>query len=425
MIKYFKLILGVATVFISVVTLQAQTYNDTVRTNTWSVYMQGGASSYHGVRSALFDNSKRTIAPDFDLGVKYNIKPWVRLGLNVGYTMLKSTNKYVSSSTTIQNNFMVADYPTTLETKIDRLQNRNNTHLLGADINTDFNILDIWHNRKTQWINLYAGVGVGYMHGWNRNSQTYAYSESAVAKGEGYYNVYSHTYMKSNADKSQFNTLYVPLSLSLEFDISRQLTVGAIAQYKYLPIKKDLTPKGIYSAGVVIRYNFVKSKSKLQQNQIRDLYSRIEAGRVNCAGEQAAIRNKADEKEARMAKQIAEQKLLLDERSNTIAKLERENIGTAVYFENNSTELSEDGKKGLSRLAEQLKDDQRITVIGSANTTGYTKHNQKLSDNRCEVVMKYLLDKGVKKEQFKLSLSLGDRGMTIEPDCRRVVIIVQ
>ena len=76
-------------------------------------------------------------------------------------------------------------------------------------------------------------------------------------------------------------------------------------------------------------------------------------------------------------------------------------------------------------MAEQLKDDQRITVIGSANTTGYTKHNQKLSDNRCDVVKKYLLDKGVKKEQFKLSLSLGDRGMTIEPDCRRVVIIVQ
>lgn len=423
--KHLKTILGVATALLSVATLQAQTYNDTVRTKTWSVYAQGGVSSYHGVRSALFDNSKRTIAPDLDLGVKYNIKPWVRLGLNVGYTMVKSTNKYVLSSTTTQDGFMVGDYATTLETKIDRLQNRNNMHLLGADVNADFNILDIWHYRKAQWINLYAGVGVGYMHGWNRNSQTYSYSESAVAKGDGYYNVHNHTYMKSAADKSQFNTMYVPLSLSLEFDVSRQLTVGAIAQYKYLPIKKDLTPKGIYSAGIVVRYNFVKSKSKLQQNKINELYSLIEAGRKDCDDEKAAIQRRAAEKETALARQIADQKQQIDEQNNAIAKLERENLGAAIYFENNDVELSQEGQQHLSRLAGKLQGDQKVVLIGSANKTGLTKNNQELSDNRCEAVKHYLLDQGVKEEQFASPLSLGDRGMTIEPDCRRVVVIVQ
>ena len=59
-----KNILGITVVPMATVTLQAQTYNDSVRVRTWSVYMQGGISSYHGVRSELFDNSKRTMAPD-------------------------------------------------------------------------------------------------------------------------------------------------------------------------------------------------------------------------------------------------------------------------------------------------------------------------------------------------------------------------
>ena len=163
----------------------------------------------------------------------------------------------------------------------------------------------------------------------------------------------------------------------------------------------------------------------MQQKQISELYSQIEAGRINCADEQVAIRRKADEQEVQLARQIAEQKQLLDEKDNTIARLERENIGTAVYFENNSNELSEDGRKELSRLAKQLKDDQRITLIGSANKTGQTQSNQELSDNRCEVVKKYLLEQGVNEKQFAPRLSLGDLGMTIEPDCRRVVVIVQ
>lgn len=34
------------------------------------------------------------------VGVKYNIKPWVRLGLNLEYDMLRSTDKGMLSTTT-------------------------------------------------------------------------------------------------------------------------------------------------------------------------------------------------------------------------------------------------------------------------------------------------------------------------------------
>ena len=41
-----RLTLAVA-VLATAATLQAQTYNDTVRTHTWSVYVQGGGTVHH------------------------------------------------------------------------------------------------------------------------------------------------------------------------------------------------------------------------------------------------------------------------------------------------------------------------------------------------------------------------------------------
>lgn len=425
MIK-LKSILGVTAAFLATVTLQAQTYNDTVRTHTWSLYIQGGASYYHGVRSDLFDNSKGTISPDINLGVKYNIKPWVRIGLNAGYTMLESTGKNILSTTTTNPNFTVGDRPATLEKKSDRLQNRNNMDLLGADINVDFNILAIWPKRKAQWLNMYAGVGVGYMHGWNRNSQTWSYHEKAVAQGEDYGNLYTHSYMESFHNDMRFDALYIPASLSLEFDVARRLTLGVIGQYKYLPMDKAFTPKGIYNAGIVIRYNFVKSKSKLQRKQIADLYSQLDVSRSDCISEMAALRQQAAENESALKTQSEGLKQQLKEVNDVIAAKEKEAYAI-IYFENNSWDLSPENTKRLEQLGKQLKANPEIKIllIGSANTVGRSDKNKNLSDNRLNSVKQFLTIQGVDPAQFGSEVSLGDRGMTNDSECRRVIIVTK
>ncbi len=61
----------------------------TVRTHTWSVYIQGGGTLYHGMRGMDEIAKRKHIMPFGGVGVKYNIKPWVRLGLNLEYDMLK------------------------------------------------------------------------------------------------------------------------------------------------------------------------------------------------------------------------------------------------------------------------------------------------------------------------------------------------
>ena len=421
-----KNILGITVVLMATVTLQAQTYNDSVRVRTWSVYMQGGISSYHGVRSELFDNSKRTMAPDLNLGVKYNIQPWVRLGVNAGYTMLKSSGNHSLSITTTDHNFLIGDRTGTLELKSDRLQNLNNTYLAGVDANADFNILEIWPKRKAQWLSLYAGAGVGYMRGWNRNSQTWSYNERATATGDAYFNGYSHSYLKSSEDKKHFNALYIPLSLSLEFDIQRQLTLGVIGQYKCIPTKSDFSPKGIYSAGVVIRYNFVKSKSKLQRKQIADLYSELDASQVDCASAKATLQRQSREEMERLKKEADELKRQIESINSTAAG-KGEETSAIIYFENESGELSSKGGEQLQVLAEKLKThpEKKIMLISSANTVGHENRNKKLSSNRLNTVKQFLLSQGVSDTQFKTEVSLGDYGMTTSSDCRRVIVITQ
>ena len=421
-----KNILGITVVLMATVTLQAQTYNDSVRVRTWSVYMQGGISSYHGVRSELFDNSKRTMAPDLNLGVKYNIQPWVRLGVNAGYTMLKSSGNHSLSITTTDHNFLIGDRTGTLELKSDRLQNLNNTYLAGVDANADFNILEIWPKRKAQWLSLYAGAGVGYMRGWNRNSQTWSYNERATATGDAYFNGYSHSYLKSSEDKKHFNALYIPLSLSLEFDIQRQLTLGVIGQYKCIPTKSDFSPKGIYSAGVDIRDNFVKSKRNLKRKQNAELYSELDASQVDCASAKATLQRQSREEMERLKKEADELKRQIESINSTAAG-KGEETSAIIYFENDSWELSSKGGEQLQVLAEKLKThpEKKIMLISSANTVGHENRNKKLSSNRLNTVKQFLLSQGVSDTQFKTEVSLGDYGMTTSSDCRRVIVITQ
>ena len=372
------------------------------------------------------DSLVHTMAPDLNLGVKYNIQPWVRLGVNAGYTMLKSSGNHSLSITTTDHNFLIGDRTGTLELKSDRLQNLNNTYLAGVDANADFNILEIWPKRKAQWLSLYAGAGVGYMRGWNRNSQTWSYNERATATGDAYFNGYSHSYLKSSEDKKHFNALYIPLSLSLEFDIQRQLTLGVIGQYKCIPTKSDFSPKGIYSAGVVIRYNFVKSKSKLQRKQIADLYSELDASQVDCASAKATLQRQSREEMERLKKEADELKRQIESINSTAAG-KGEETSAIIYFENDSWELSSKGGEQLQVLAEKLKThpEKKIMLISSANTVGHENRNKKLSSNRLNTVKQFLLSQGVSDTQFKTEVSLGDYGMTTSSDCRRVIVITQ
>lgn len=411
-------------------TLQAQTYNDTVRTHTWSVYIQGGGTLYHGMRGMDEIAKRKHIMPFGGVGVKYNIKPWVRLGLNLEYDMLRSLDKGMLSTTT-NRGYEIKDpstgktYPTTLETKMDRFQNRYTMQYAMADLNVDFNIMEFWHNRKAQQLNLWLGVGVGYLRGWSRNSTTFSYREMAVAKGEGYYNVYTHNYMKSHAFNDHVDAMYIPATLSLEYDLSSRWTAGVFGRYSYLPLNKDLTPKGMYSAGVVLRFNFVSKV--MPSNKARYYRALSEQAEMKAAYEQQ-LQDRQRENES-LASQLsasqkdnAELKAMLDdcEKSKKLTSYD-------VYFTLNKSNITTQEKIRLRNFIQRLKKqgNYKLTIIGEASSDGPSSKNYKLSEERLNNVVYYLKKQGIEDFSIKLEKAIGDSNDCPKEECRRVQITVE
>lgn len=424
-----RLTLAVA-VLATAATLQAQTYNDTVRTHTWSVYIQGGGTLYHGMRGMDEIAKRKHIMPFGGVGVKYNIKPWVRLGLNLEYDMLRSLDKGMLSTTT-NRGYEIKDpstgktYPTTLETKMDRFQNRYTMQYAMADLNVDFNIMEFWHNRKAQQLNLWLGVGVGYLRGWSRNSTTFSYREMAVAKGEGYYNVYTHNYMKSHAFNEHVDAMYIPATLSLEYDLSSRWTAGVFGRYSYLPLNKDLTPKGMYSAGVVLRFNFVSKV--MPSNKARYYRALNEQAEMKAAYEQQ-LQDKLRENES-LASQLsaskkdnAELKAMLDdcEKSKKLTSYD-------VYFTLNKSNITTQEKIRLRNFIQRLKEqgNYKLTIIGEASSDGPSSKNYKLSEERLNNVVDYLRKRGIEDFSIKLEKAIGDSNDCPKEECRRVQITVE
>ncbi|MGC2662331.1 MAG: OmpA family protein [Bryobacteraceae bacterium] len=71
-------------------------------------------------------------------------------------------------------------------------------------------------------------------------------------------------------------------------------------------------------------------------------------------------------------------------------------FSTTVYFRVNSTMLTAEGKKDLDGLAAKANAEKgyMIEVAGFADKTGNLQHNQVLSDERAEAVVRYLEEQG-------------------------------
>ena len=419
-----------AAVAMTATAASAQTYNDSVRTNTWSVFAQGGLSYYWDMRGGDFKTSRTPVAPDFSLGLHYTLRPWIRLGWKAEYTMIKSTGKAIRIGETSQDGYKLGDYETTLKTTIDRVQNRNNMSVFMTDLNAQFNIFDIEHNRKAQAFNLWLGTGVGYWHGWNRNSQTLSYNEEAVAKGDTYFNVYTHNYVKSFAEKKQENALYIPVSLSAEYDITPRWTAGIMGEYKWLPINHELTPKGMVNAGVLLRYNFVGKKMPTNKALLAEAQKNLE----DCTSQTKYVEKLIDDK-ADLSKQLAakqkeldalKQQLSSQTAPKTNATAQADGNQHEVLFDLGWTKMSAQEQLRLDDYLEQWQggDRPKLSVIGEASADGKSDRNQRLSEARLQRVLDYLKSKGW-EASINEEKAIGDSNQGTTPHYRRVTIIAE
>ncbi|MCF0174933.1 MAG: OmpA family protein [Bacteroidaceae bacterium] len=413
-----------------------------LRTNTWSIYIQGGASwgvnvPYKNVNPSFGTNT----APLLGGGVNFNIRPWVRIGLNYSWSWIQREQRYGEIQdmkypgtrpeytnipwTTEQGGLVYSDY-------------RLNHH--DIDLTAEFNIAEIWPQRKARWFNVYIGTGVGYMF---RNGRVYdmsmGYAEYEdpnnyknglqVAENWSY-----GSWLYAKATRNNSNGFYIPANLNFEFDIHPSWTIGIKGQYDFIINPGDFNPKGIASAAITVRfnfaghkhshkarYNYVKAQAAQTENNLRN-----EIAALNQALDEAR-QNRGDECCENLKKAQAENEALQQRVTELEERLTRTvYAGIKIYFDYASKVVKNESVPELVKIAEVIKShpDAEVEIVGEASADGSHAINQRLSEERVAEVVKILQDNGVSDKQITSTKAIGDTAGIRSPQGRRVTITV-
>lgn len=401
--------------------------NSAYRTSTWSLYAEGGATMVHGLGMSSVDAPPgMNIFPEIGAGVSFNIRPWIRLGLNYDFSKYAREQRF--------SEFQPLGVPTgdgTLSEQYGGLAySKMWTHYNAADVTVEFNLMELWRNREDRRFNLYAGAGFGWLFA---KGNTYDIT-MGHERWSGSYKETINTWLDAVNSRHKYDVGYVPMLLSAEFDVSPVVTVGLQGNYKRL-LKCDNAPKGIGTASVVLRLNILGSKSgyKSTGRKLRESELALAAMTVAGAAAKADCEASGKAKDEALASAKTENAAL----KSRVEALEKENAGLkarrtnevlqdlTVQFSNDSFKLSAAAKTDLEAFAGRLKSTEgvELVVVGEASATGASGHNQRLSELRIETVLDYLRKQGVDCSRA-FRQPLGDSGKDASDAARRATILV-
>ena len=393
-------------------------------TSTWSLYAEGGATMVHGLGMSSVDAAPgMNIFPEIGAGVSFNIRPWIRLGVNYDFSKYAREQRF--------SEFQPLEIPAgegTLSEQYGGLvYSKMWTHYHAADATVEFNLMELWRNRKDKRFNLYAGAGFGWLFA---KGNTYDISMGHERWSESYKETIN-TWLNAVNTSHKYDVGYVPMLLSAEFDISPVVTVGLQGNYKRL-LSCDNAPKGIGTASVVLRLNILGSKSgyKSTGRKLRESELALAAMTVASADAKADCEASGKAKDEALASAMSENASLKEQvetlgKENAELKARRTNEALeklTVQFSNDSFKLSAAAKADLDAFAERMKalNETELVVVGEASATGASGHNLRLSELRIETVLDYLRKQGVDCSRA-FRQPLGDSGKDAS---RRATILV-
>lgn len=410
------------------------------RTNTWSIYAQGGASWANGTDMQNVNASASTLTnPLVGGGLNYNVKPWLRLGLNYEFSTYAREQRFSEyqpvPGANLENTGM-----TLVEQGGGLAYSKMWTQFHAADFSVEFNLAEIWPDRKAQWFNAYLGTGIGYMM-TNGNlydiSMGYAVwsDPKNVVNGVTVGNSYESTsWLKAHNTRHGYQTPYVPATLSLEFDVTPRFTIGAKGGLMYLLGSGDFSPKFVETAGIVLRLNLIGKKQGYHTYKAR--YHKL-SGDYDYLAQQlndANARNKKDCEDAAATEEALMTKINALEAANAALVKANEECAASrkldikdhtVLFELDSAEITADEKEALLDYIHMILTDAQdasFTICGEASTEGSASHNRSLSDRRLQSVVRVLNAEGLGYDRIIATKAIGeDRGIE-GPQGRRVVI---
>lgn len=429
----------------------------TYRTCTWSLYGEAGATMSHGIGISNVNAAPWTsVSPEIGAGVSFNIRPWIRLGLNYDFSKyarelrfdkLQPLGDSAVDGTIDIDGDLSGDIVPDIDGKPagDRLLLEKTgglaytkmwTQYHAADITLEFNVMEIWKNRTDKRFNLYAGAGFGWLFA---RGNTYN-----IAMGnERWKEKYKETtdiWLKAENTRHNYNTGYVPMLVSAEFDVSPIVTLGLQGNYKRL-LKCDNAPKGIGTMSMVVRLNLLGGKSgyKSKSGKLRESENALaamrdmnEAVKEDCEDSVHSLKDDLADSENEVARLKSELEDLkkeneaLKSQAEEKPKMSRDTLGNiCVMFDFDSSKLRKQAKTELDDFAKRIKSTEgyELFVTGEASASGDSRYNLKLSELRIDSVIRHLSKKGIDCSRAYRQ-PLGDTGKDSSKSAQRVTILV-
>ena len=400
--------------------------NSELRHRTWSVYTQGGLSWATGVWYRNLD-AKRSYRQSAAAGGGFDltIRPWVRVGA-----------EYIWSRYRREQRLSALD----ADTMPVKAYGNYMMNLHNAKLGVGLNLMEMWPERRAQWLNIWAGTGAGYTFGRGNeygihfsNTQTQGGRTTPLTGGASISNDDAVTItgnVRTTNRHERFNTFYIPASLHVEADLGRRLTVGLKGEADWLLNRGDIAPRRYAFALVTLRYNLVPSRARVQrayyEGEISALGGRLEALRLE------ADRSRARADEAGEALRLAETRNAdlrgrLSDCEERMARAEAEASAAPpshfVQFGHGSSSVEGAEAERLRAFARGVRG-ERLSLVAEASTPGGEEYNVRLSERRLRRVVEILVSEGLAAGDLRPATAIGARNGKDSAEGRRVTITV-
>ena len=423
-----------AILFVPLIDIGAQERGSgTYRTCTWSLYGEAGATMSHGIGISNVNAAPWTsVSPEIGAGVSFNIRPWIRLGLNYDFSKYARElrfDKLQPFGDSARDRLLLEKTGGLAYTKMW-------TQYHATDLTLEFNVMEIWKNRTDKRFNLYAGAGFGWLFA---RGNTYNIAMGNERWKEKYKET-TNIWLKAENTRHNYNTGYVPMLVSAEFDVSPIVTLGLQGNYKRL-LKCDNAPKGIGTVSMVVRLNLLggrsgyKSKSHIlreSQNALAAMTDMNEAVKEDYEDSVHSLKDDLADSENEVARLKSELEDLkkeneaLKSQAEEKPKMSRDTLGNiCVMFDFDSSKLRKQAKTELDDFAKRIKSTEgyELFVTGEASAGGDSRYNLKLSELRIDSVISHLSKKGIDCSRAYRQ-PLGDTGKDSSKSAQRVTILI-
>lgn len=303
-------------------------------------------------------------------------------------------------------------------------------------LGVQFNFMEFWPNRKPQWLNIWMGTGLGgtFARGneygiWvgntvSENGNTKPFFGDINISNDATVTVTGKVATVNRREK--FDKLFIPATLHIEADVSRQFTLGLKGEMDWLLNRQEVAPKNLIYALATVRYNFVKSRaSKLREfygEEIAALNDRANSLRQEAEAEkaradsEAALRQQAEQHNSDLQRQLDD----CQQGKKVVAEAPEH----YVLFANNSSYMSREETDRLRSFARSMKG-EKLAILAEASTPGTPEYNQAISERRLKRVVKVLLKEGFAPEDLHPQTAIGAKNGKNNYEGRRVTITVK